>query len=125
MQKGFRGLIDDKGNLKFHNMTDFKSFLGQHKSKDVIISLILEDSPASKFSINYFLFVVCVEFVKIFKEHYGEVTTKEVIASRLMSWCPVTKDCEDLESLSQEQMNELIKNSKFIANKEFDYNING
>lgn len=124
MEKAFKGSIDKDGNFKLRDAKAFKSFLEQHKSTDMIVSIHLADSPASKFSINYFMHIICLEYIQIFKIHLNEFTTKEKISYTLRSWTPVCiKDNEvlELEDLSQEQLNELIRNSKYIASKEFDY----
>ncbi len=124
MEKNFSGIVSADGRLKIYEKSDFEAYCGKIKGSRVIISLITEDLNASIFSKIYFEKVICVHFLEIFKEKYGERTNTEIISERLRNWCPVTvKDGEirPIEDLNQADMNELIKHSKFIAGSEFDY----
>lgn len=124
MEKGFRALVDSEGNLKIFDIANFKKFLATQKSKDVVVLIQINEGTGSEKTYYYFMNVICVEFIKIFKEHFNEVTTKEVVSQRLRSWCPVCRDGDELRELSdlsQEHFSELIRNSKHIASKEFDY----
>jgi len=125
MEKSFKGIVTTEGKLKIYDLASFNAHLGTEKGKGVIITLITEDPKSSIYSQNYFRMVICVEFVKIFKAEFNENITKEIAGERLKSWCPLGRDengeIQELEKYSQPDLNELIRNSKYIASHEFDY----
>jgi len=126
MEKSFRGLIDKDGHLKIFDMKHFKAFIREQTGKGVILSLKTEDPKSSRFSQNYFVSVICAEFIKIFRREYGEFTNTDIVSLRLRSWFPPCRngnDLRELEELSQDEMNGLIKNSKDIAAAEFYHEI--
>lgn len=126
MEKGFSATVDENGNLRLFDAKGFKAFLGVQKGKKLIISIVTDDGKASSFSRNYFRFKIVPEFVEILAKAHGERLSAERVERVLLSWCSVCRKGEDvgeLESLSQLQVNELIKNSKYIASREFDTHI--
>lgn len=127
MEKTFKGIISNDGKLKIYDTAGFSAHIGEQKGKHVLISIITEDPASSIFSINYFKLVVCKVFQEIFKREYGEFADIDTVVSRLQSWCPAGRkengDIIPLEKYSQEELNYLIKHSKFLAAKEFDVNI--
>ena len=127
MEKTFTGIISEAGKLKIYESGVFSAFVATQKNKRVFITLQTEEPTATKFTIIYWQKVVCASFVEIFKSHYGEYNTVEVVSQRLREWCPVAKDeageVIPLEEMTQEQLNYLIKHSKMIASTEFDYYI--
>lgn len=127
MEKTFTGIISQDGNLKLYDTAVFKAFLGTQKNKRVFVTLQTEEPTATRFTINYFIKVVCCAFVEIFKSQYGEHVNEKIASERLRSWCPVPRkpndDLVDVEEMTQEELNYLIKHSKMIASEQFDYYI--
>jgi hypothetical protein len=123
MIKSFKGIVNDKGELKIFDNASFKAYIGEIKPRRVIISIEVEDPKSSVFSKNYYYAVICPAFIEIFKREYGEHNSKESVTETLLSWCPATQG-KKLEELSQDDLNGLIKYAKMIAGKEFDYYIN-
>jgi len=126
MEKTFTGIVSEEGKLKIYDSAGFAGFIGSKKNERVLITIQTEDGKATVFTQNYFYKVVCTAFIEIFKKNYGEHTSEEIVSERLRKFCPVPRkngEILEVEKMSQDELNYLIKHSKLIASEEFDFYI--
>lgn len=122
MEKYFKGIVSGTGKPLIYG--GFSEFFRENKNKEFILSVEFPEKGNEIPMIRYFRAVIITEFMKVFREHYGEHTLPELVEHRLLSWFPdgsKNGTVRELESFSKTEFIALIEHCKYIAGKEFDH----